>query len=92
MVISKCYKNDINSTAMPGLLIKDLSKRLHAQLKARASLHRRSMGREALVILEEALSDGAGPPTLDEIDRWRVGGSRPLTQDLIDESRGSGRP
>ncbi|MBW2524713.1 MAG: Arc family DNA-binding protein [Deltaproteobacteria bacterium] len=77
---------------MPGLLIKDLPPHLHDALKARAELNRRSMGREALVILEDALSDGAGPPTLEEIDRWRVRGRKPLSQELLDRARGSGRP
>lgn len=77
---------------MPGLLIKDLPNHVHARLKARAAVHRRSMSREALVILERALGDGAGPPTLEEIDAMRVRGTRLLTQDLIDEARESGRP
>ena len=77
---------------MPGLLIKNLPDHVHARLKARAAVNRRSMSREALVILEGALSEGAGPPTLEEIDATRVRGSRPLTQELIDEARESGRP
>jgi hypothetical protein len=48
--------------------------------------------REALVILEEALADRSGPPTLEQIDRLRVRGAAPLTQDLIDRARQSGRP
>lgn len=77
---------------MPGLLIKDLPADLHRRLKDRASLHRRSMSREAQVILEEALTDRAGPPPLAEIDRWRVRGARPLDRELLDRARREGRP
>src|SRR5207302_9887472 len=31
--------------------------------------------------------DAGGPPTLDEIDRLRVHGARPLTQSIIDFAR-----
>ena len=77
---------------MAGLLIKELPNHLHTRLKARAALHRRSMSREALVILEQALGDRAGPPTLAEIDVLRVQGARPLTQDILNEALNSGRP
>lgn len=77
---------------MPGLLIKDLPDRLHARLKARAALHRRSLAREALVILESALLDEAGPPTLEEIDALRVRGTHPLTDTILDRARTTGRP
>jgi plasmid stability protein len=77
---------------MPGLLIKDLPADLHRRLKARAGARGRSMSREAVAILAVALEDRAGPPTLDEVDRLRVRGRRPLTQDLLDEARGTGRP
>jgi plasmid stability protein len=77
---------------MPGLLIMNLPDRLHRRLKARAASHRRSLSREAQVILEEALRDAAGPPTLAELDRLRVRPTRPLTQDFLDEARRSGRP
>ena len=77
---------------MPGILIKDVPASVHRKLKTRASANRRSLAREALVILETALADRAGPPTLAEIDRLRTRGARPLTQDLIDRARRSGRP
>jgi plasmid stability protein len=77
---------------MPGLLIKDLPADLHRSLRARADAHHRSIAREALCILEDALADRAGPPPLDEIDRLRVRGRRPLTQALLDSARDSGRP
>lgn len=77
---------------MPGLLIKDLPEEIHALLKERAATNRRSMGKEALVILELVLSDDAGPPPLEEIDALRVVGRKPLTQELLDEARDTGRP
>jgi plasmid stability protein len=76
---------------MPGVLIRDVPDELHEKLKVRAEAHRRSLGREALVLLEQALSTPAGPPTLEEIDSLRVEGARPLTQELIDSARQAGR-
>jgi len=77
---------------MPGVLIRDVPEELHEKLKARAEAHRRSLGREALVLLEKALTTPAGPPTLEEIDRLRVKGAKPLTQALLDRARQTGRP
>ena len=76
---------------MPGLLIKDLPEELHKRLKSRAAASQRSMGREALVILRQALDDRAGPPTLDEVDAMRVTGRAPLTDAILHEARNSGR-
>lgn len=77
---------------MPGLLIKDLPEELHERLRARAGAHHRSMSREVVAILEEVLADRAGPPALEVLDRLRVRGARPLTQDLLDDARRTGRP
>jgi plasmid stability protein len=77
---------------MPGLLIKDLPKRLHSRLKRRASLHRRSLSAEAILLLEQALEDRAGPPSLAEIDQLRITGVHRLTQEIIDAARENGRP
>lgn len=41
---------------MPGLLIKDFPPELHQKLKAEAARYHRSMTRQALVLLEQALS------------------------------------
>jgi plasmid stability protein len=41
---------------MPGLLIKDFPPDLHTRLKEEAARHHRSMTRQALVLLEQALS------------------------------------
>jgi plasmid stability protein len=70
-----------------GLLIKELPKELHRKLKARASANRRSLSSEAITILETVLHDRSGPPTLEEIDRLRVHGRRPLRQDIIERAR-----
>lgn len=72
---------------MSGLLIKELPKDLHRKLKARASANRRSLSSEAITILETALQGRSGPPTIEEIDRLRVHGRRPLRQELIDLAR-----
>ena len=79
-------------TSMPGLLIKNFPEELHRRLKTRAAASRRSLQREALVMLENALRDPAGPPPLEEIDRLRLKPARPLTQNLIDRARAVGRP
>ncbi len=51
---------------MAGLLIKQLPPELHRRLKRAAAKHRRSMAREALVVLEQGLGglEGPPPPTL----------------------------
>jgi plasmid stability protein len=73
-------------------MIRDLPPELHERLKERAKANRRSLGKEALVILEEALGAGGWPPTIEELDKLRVRGARPLTQDMLDEARETGRP
>lgn len=77
---------------MANLMIRDLPPELHDRLKQRAKANRRSLGKEALVILEEALGSGAWPPTIEEIDSLRVCGARPLTQEMLDKPSESGRP
>ena len=72
---------------MAGLLIKDLPGDLHRKLKARAAANRRSLSAEAMTILESALDDRSGPPTLEDIDRMRLRGARPLTQAILDRAR-----
>lgn len=76
---------------MPGLLIRNLPKNLHERLKERALLNRRSISMEACSIIEQVLDDRAGSPTLAEIDRIRIRGKMPLTQELLDEARQEGR-
>jgi plasmid stability protein len=72
---------------MSGLLIKDLPQDLHRRLRARATANRRSLSSEAITILETVLHDRSGPPTLDEIDRLRTHGARPLRQAIVDLAR-----
>lgn len=49
---------------MPALLIKDLPEELHRKLKEQAARHHRSMTREALMLLEQALSPRALSSTM----------------------------
>ncbi|HUU01489.1 MAG TPA: Arc family DNA-binding protein [Myxococcota bacterium] len=77
---------------MPGLLIKMLPDDIHARLKKRAAENRRSLSSEVILLLQEALADRAGPPTLAELDGLRIRGGRPLTQDILDNARQTGRP
>jgi plasmid stability protein len=46
---------------MPALLIKDLPPELHAKLKREAARNHRSMNRQALVMLEQAMNLSAPP-------------------------------
>ncbi len=77
---------------MAGLLVKNLPEHIHLRLKARAALNRRSLSAEVIVMLERILDDRAGPRSIEEIDRLRVKGAAPLTQELLDEARDQGRP
>ena len=77
---------------MAGLLLKDIPADTHHRLKLRAKAHRRSLSSEVLVLLEQALDDRVGPPTLSEIDSIRATGKKPLTQKIIDAARSEGRP
>lgn len=77
---------------MTGMLLKNLPESLHERLRARARANRRSMAAEVEVLLESALSDRAGSPTLEEIDALRIRGARPLTQAIVDQGRAEGRP
>jgi plasmid stability protein len=72
---------------MAGILIKDVPRDLHQKLKARAEANRRSLSSEVLTILEGSLDDRAGHATLEELDRVRVRGARPLRQSVIDRAR-----
>jgi plasmid stability protein len=72
---------------MAGLLIKDLPEVLHRKLKARAAANRRSLSAELITILEAALDDRSGPPTLEQIDSMRIRGARPLTDAILERAR-----
>ncbi len=71
---------------MPGLLLKRLPDDLHRRLKARAAAHRRSMAKEALVILEQGVS-AAPPAPLPPPVRGRF----PLTQRWLTQAIRRGR-
>jgi len=47
----------------------------------------RKLSDEAVTILETVLRDRSKPPTLDEIDRLRAHGRRPLRQAIVDRAR-----
>lgn len=72
---------------MAALVIRNLPEELHAKLKARAVRHHRSMNREAIALLEEALSENGGvrevPPPYQ--------GNFPLSGDFIDDAKKKGR-
>lgn len=72
---------------MPALVIKDLPPELHRMLKEQAARHHRSMTREAVALIEEALVRGT---ELREIPPpYR--GKFPLTQAFIDDAKNQGR-
>src|SRR3990172_7929610 len=50
------YRLHSQEDAMSGLLIKDFPPELHLKLKEEAARHHRSMTRQALALLEQALS------------------------------------
>ncbi len=77
---------------MPGLLIKDFPTVLHDRLKSRAKRNHRSLTKEATAILETALVSEAHRPTLADIRRWRVTGTKPLTDEIIRHAKMTGRP
>lgn len=69
---------------MPGLLIKDLPPELHQRLKESAARHHRSLTKEALVLLEEALAR----PRRDAEPPRTFQGRVPMTEDLLERARG----
>ena len=77
---------------MPGLLLEEFPEDLHRRLTERAARNHRSMAKEALAILHAALRGTAGPPALEVVDGWRIKGTRPLTDELLEEARSLGRP
>lgn len=76
---------------MPGLLIKDVPKDLHDQLRRRAAQNHRSATKEALAILEAALTNSPPRPTIEEIRRWQVRPKKPLTDAFLKRAKSWGR-
>jgi len=73
---------------MPGLLIKEFPEALHYKLKARAARNKRSMTKEALLLLETALNEGGEEPfVLPE----PIQGTVLLTDEMIDNAKREGR-
>ena len=72
---------------MPGFVIRDLPPDLHRKLKEQAKLHHRSMTKEAIALLEQALSQ---PPQVRELPP-PYKGRFPLTETFVDKARREGR-
>jgi plasmid stability protein len=73
---------------MPGLLIKEFPEALHYKLKARAARNKRSMTKEALLLLETALNEDSEEPfVLPE----PIQGTVLLTDEMIDNAKREGR-
>lgn len=72
---------------MPGLLIKEFPEALHYKLKARAARNKRSMTKEALLLLEIALNEDEEPFILPE----PIQGTVLLTNEMIDKAKREGR-
>lgn len=73
---------------MPALVIKDFPPELHRKLKEQAAHHHRSMTREAVALIEEALVVAGRLREVPPPYRGRF----PLTQDFIDDAKNQGRP
>ena len=86
-----CYDIAALETVMPGLLIRDLPAELHRRLKRRATENHRSLTKEALAILEAALRERTDRPTLAQLDRRRVRGTKPLADIVVRRGKVAGR-
>ncbi len=71
---------------MAELTIASFPDDLHQRLEARAVRNHRTTTGELVAILEEALKADNARPTLEEIDRRRVHGAKPLTDEIIREA------
>ncbi len=74
---------------MPGLLIKEFPEALHYKLKARAARNKRSMTKEALYLLEMALSETEEKRPLPLPEPFEAGFL--LTDEWIDQAKREGR-
>lgn len=72
---------------MPGFVIKNLPDELHRKLKAQAARHHRSMTKEVLAVLEQALNAQAPPHEAPPPFRGRFA----LTGKFLDKARREGR-
>jgi plasmid stability protein len=71
---------------MATVLIKHLPDELHRQLELRAQRHRRSLNKELITLIEDALADRT-VEALPEPVKLR----KPLTQEMLDRAREEGR-
>lgn len=72
---------------MPGLLIKKVPPKLQRRLKEMAARHHRSMTREALALLEEALEQVGAEREFPPVFKGRFR----LTPKFLDEAKRQGR-
>ena len=72
---------------MASLLIRDLPEALHAELKQRAARNRRSLSKEALILLETALALPERPHELPDL----IEGAFPLTEEWLNWAKHEGR-
>lgn len=72
---------------MPGLVIKDFPPELHRKLKEQATRHHRSMTKEVVALLEQAL--GQGPRREEFPPPFK--GRFPVTDEFIDRAKREGR-
>lgn len=77
---------------MASILVRNVPTHIHSQLKVRARKNRRSLAAEVLTLLEEGLASRSGPLGPDELDKMRVKGAFPLTQEFLDQAIEEGRP
>lgn len=66
---------------MATLVIKNLFDNLHAKLKEQAQRHRRSLNKETISLIEQALSTQRTPPKISPPVRL-LDGSRPTIEDI----------
>ena len=80
---------------MATLTLKNVPDRLYSKLKKSAVAHRRSLNREAIVYLEQALAAPRVDPQvlLTDLERFhRSLGKARLTDEILDEAKRWGRP
>ena len=91
VLIGRAYAYGLGAAGAAGVArsIEILRSDIIRTMKLLGSASVRDLDRSTIEIPAEWrwAKDGEGPPTLDEIDRLRVHGERPLTQSIIDLAR-----
>ena len=72
---------------MPDILLKGVPDALHRKLKTVAARHRRSMNREAILLIEEALRQADAAADLPGPLKGRF----PLTPEFVERAKREGR-